>query len=351
MATECMQDAFRASTRGNLKSQFKNWSQFCLDYSKNPVPCSGDDLVLYSMWLACSGRAHCGGTIRNNLSGVRTLHKLQGQKLPPAPSEYGPLELVVRGLSRRLDGPTRRMWPITPPILKELLQIPGAEMDVCTQEAETLLKDNPYVYYQVFGRIITAKVIRALYLVLFMSFLRLSSCIPTSVAKLDRRKQLVWSKVGVIPGGIVLSVTGAKNQKEGEVLEVPLAEAELPEFCPVAGLQELARIKDYPKGPDDAVFQIPDSKGGWKPLVRYQFVKVLDAAITAMGLDAKKYRPHAFRRGGMSFGTQVVKHMEMLRLHGGWSSNCYMVYVSLPPAARLQVTKTMSDELYLCSGQ
>ena len=130
-----------------------------------------------------------------------------------------------------------------------------------------------------------------------------------------------------------------------KIQEVPIAKQPNSPFCAVSALKDLIDIPGYPCGPTDSVFNIPDMKGGWIPLTRNMATPVLGRQVELMGLDPKKYVWHAFRRGGLQYGSQVVPNLEMLRLHGGWESEAMNVYLDLPATSRFQVTEMILTSL------
>ena len=89
-------------------------------------------------------------------------------------------------------------------------------------------------------------------------------------------------------------------------LEISLVAKPGSELSPVAAFHKLIEIPGYPRGVDDAVYNIPGKDGGWVPLSHYQVVTVLDAQIEKLGLDPTIYRPHAFRRVGIQLAVKLV---------------------------------------------
>jgi hypothetical protein len=63
--------------------------------------------------------------------------------------------------------------------------------------------------------------------------------------------------------------------------------------------------------------------------------------IESLNLYPSKYKFHAFRRGGMHTGSKVVRNLELLRLHGGWQSEAWKVYMDLPAESRLEVSEAI----------
>jgi len=328
LVQDYQQSAFSEGTKGNLGSQFKAFQEFCSRYELPGLPASGETLSRFAVWTAVTKRAKTGQTVRNFLSAVRTLHKLCGQTCP-TPRSNGQLELTVRGLTKKLACTPRRMFPITKEILTELIK------PLTNKQT-----------YNIIGSNIEFHVYKALYLTLFLSFLRLSSLIPVSVKKLDKLRQLIWSRVKVTEKGIILTVVLSKTvQDMSKVQEIPIAAIPASDFCVVQALKNLVNIPGYPCGPDDPIFNLPDGKGGWAVLSRRIASKKLDSQISSMGLNPKKYRWHAFRRGGMQAGSKVVPNLELLRIHGGWQSDAFRVYLDLPATSRFEVTELLLNSL------
>jgi len=336
------QNAFALGTRGNLKTQFKAYLEFCTRYEIPGLPATGETLCRFATWTAVTKRAKTGQTVRNFLSAVRTFHKLLGENCP-TPKTNGQLEFTVRGLNKLLAKAPRRMYPITKDILTFLITIDS--------QVSPLLPHNPSLsmkkYQETFGDTILWLVYKALYLTLFLSFLRISSLIPESRPKLDKQRQLIWNRVNVISGkGIILKIIKSKTVQDfGKILEIPIGLLPGSDFCVVSALRELTQIPGYPCGPNDQVFSIPDMQGGWIPLTKGPAGKHLESKIQKMGLNPKRYRWHGFRRGGIQHGSLVVPNLELLRLHGGWESECFRVYMDLPALSRFQVTQKMLGSL------
>ena len=89
------------------------------------------------------------------------------------------------------------------------------------------------------------------------------------------------------------------------------------------------------------MFNVPDMKGGWTPLSQDKVKDILTQKIEFLGLDPRKYRFHAFRRGGMQAGSKVVSNLELLRLHVGWQSEAWKIYMDLPAEARFEVSESI----------
>lgn len=207
--------------------------------------------------------------------------------------------------------------------------------------------NNPSLYQKIYGPTIQHLVCSAFFLLLFLSFLRVGNVIPRTCRKFDKVRQLVWKRVvNKLPSGVILKILSAKNiQDFSRVLEVPISAKPGSVFCAISALQKLLMIPTYPRGPNQPLFSVPDMKGGWIPLSQDKVKVILSQKIKSLGLDPKRYKFHAFRRGGMQAGSKVVANLELLRLHGGWQSEAWKVYMDLPAESRFNVSESIIDFL------
>ena len=321
---DIQQSAFADRTLKNLSSMVKAFTQFCWKYRISSFPVSGDDLCLFATWLFVAGKVHSAQSVRNYLSAVRTWHRSNGQDCP-TPSTFTPLNLTVRGLERKFSTPVKRMSPITPNILLQLVQYPA----------------------NIFGNeLIIFTVIRSLYIHLFFSMLRLDNMVPQSSGCFNPIVQLIWGRVGKLGQGVVIKAIHTKQiQDRRRELEISLVAKSGSELCPVAAFHSLLEIPGYPRGMADPVYNIPGKDGGWVPLSRYQVVTVLDAQIAKLGLDPALYKPHAFRRGGIQLAVKLVPNFELVRIHSDHASDAIEAYTNLPAEERFLVTQSMMDAL------
>ena len=314
--------AFADRTKRNICSMLKSYLDFCRVYKIVGFPASGDDLCLFATWLFVTKKVQSAQSVKNYLSSVRTWHKSNGEDCD-TPTSHGPLHLTVRGLERKFSTPVKKMFPITPNILLALIQFPSG----------------------IFGTELTMfTVIRALYIHLFLSMLRLDTLVPQSPGCFNPVIQLVWGRVGLLDQGVIIKAIHTKQiQDRRRELNIPLVAKPGSDVCPVAAFQSLTDIPGYPCQPTDPVYNIPGKHGGWVPLGRHQVVTVLEAQIVRLGLDPTMYRPHAFRRGGIQLAAKLVSNFHLLKIHTDHASNAIEAYTNLPAEDRFQVTKSMME--------
>ena len=115
--------AWAESTRNCLNSQQRSFINFSTEFNIHAFPADGDTLVDYAAYLVLTGHLKAVGSLHQYLSAVSTLHRMYGFTCH-TPSTFGPLLFTIIGIQRRLSRPTRKMLPITPEILYNLLTCP-----------------------------------------------------------------------------------------------------------------------------------------------------------------------------------------------------------------------------------
>lgn len=108
--------AFARGTNKNLKIQWETFISFCLFFNFKFLPTSTQTLQLYAQFLSRTFKAV--DSIRNYISGVRTLHACLGYDFDHINNYL--INLSLKGIARLHPHAVRRAEPIT---LKILLDI------------------------------------------------------------------------------------------------------------------------------------------------------------------------------------------------------------------------------------
>ena len=115
-------------------------------------------------------------------------------------------------------------------------------------------------------------------------------------------------------------------------------------LCPVSALTHHLRINAV--GPSDPLFSVKlDSTQPTRPLTFRHFSTFLARVVAALGLDARAYSPHSFRRGGASFAFQCNVPAEHIKFQGDWSSDAYLVYLEMSPAQKYRAVHSMATKI------
>ena len=63
------------------------------------------------------------------------------------------------------------------------------------------------------------------------------------------------------------------------------------------------------------------------------------------GIPPQVFSSHSFRRGGYTFAFLCGVPTELIKLLGGWESDCYFHYLEFPMEARAAVTQLMKHRI------
>ena len=182
--------AFAEGTDKNLKWQWKTFFLFCTKFNYKPVPASCEAVCMYAQFLSRSFKAV--DSIRNYISGVRTLHHLLEVEFPSV--ENIDLKLALRGLAR-----------LNPH---------------CPKQAEPL---SPEILAQIHGLLDMHKVkdvvMWALVLIAFFTLSRKSNLVVTD-KEFNNRKQLCRGDVACGTNGLLVQYRWTKVNQFGKLLKI-----------------------------------------------------------------------------------------------------------------------------------
>ena len=111
-----MKAAFAEGTSKNLKVQRRAYLLFCNFYGLKTIPATTETLCLYGQLLGRSFKSV--ESIRNYISGVKTMHLFLGIKFPE--ENLFQIDLVFKGLACIKKHTPNRALPMTPQILREI---------------------------------------------------------------------------------------------------------------------------------------------------------------------------------------------------------------------------------------
>ena len=301
-------------TWSNKNAHMKSFLSFCEDYRCQVWPSTSDTLVLYVTFLAVV-RGLAVPTIRNHLASIRTFFSTHGLAVP-SPTESQPLHLALRGASRFLSRPQQQKFPVTAEICRRLLA------------AHTFF--SPF---------------RPLFLLLFLTSLRLSSVLPTT-ATFNPAEHLAWGCVVFVPGHSVrLTIMKTKTIQCAErSLKFVVPVSRHHSVCLAAHLLALQTNPGYPRGPQDPIFSVW-SGSVWVPLSRATADPTFKATLVRLGLRPGLFGWSSFRRGSATEYLLATGNTELLWLHSDWSTSVYQRYLAIPADRRSQVVTTLQGLL------
>ena len=248
-------------------------------------------------------------SVRNYLSGVRTLHILHG--LPFPHSEDFLLKLELRGISRLDPHVPARATPVTPSILSHFHQFMNPDDSLhCT--------------------------VWACSLVLFFTMARLGSILPKT-ASTPMHTILTKNRLNFSTEGLVVTLLHTKTIQFGRRrLHIPLLKNDSI-LCPVQAYHKaLSYVHTDQNGP---AFVFSD-KNLNKVLTGTIFINTFRNVLKSGGLkNATDFTGHSFRRGGATWAFQVGIPGELIQICGDWVSDAYKRYLEF----------TMQDKLNLAA--
>jgi hypothetical protein len=299
------------NTLASRSSQSRSFQQFCRVYGFVAFPAAPDTLVLYCAHLALV-RGLAEPSIRNYLSAVRQDHLAAGVELP-TPSSYHPLQAALRGAKRLLSRPVRQKLPVSPSLIARLV--------AATDWGSPL---------------------RCLFLLLWLTFSRLASIIPSSRSPYSPRLHLAWRHVTINHQGVTIVLNTTKTiQCQERQLTFMIAPHGNPSICLWTQLGAWRSSTPF-LAPDAAVFLALDRRG-YHPLTRLTADPGFRAALSSAGAPVGRYGWSSFRRGGATSFFLATGDIETLRVQGDWASSAYRRYLAVPARSRARVASTMQD--------
>ena len=187
------------------------------------------------------------------------------------------------------------------------------------------------------------QIFKALYLLSFYSFLRLSNLVPHAVAQFSPLKHLCRGDVIFRTGKVVILVKWSKTmQSNDQVKLITVPRIENSTLCPVLALRNLLMLT--PKGANLPSFQIKVARE-WVPLTDSRVRRHFDIILTRLQLKNTGYTPHAFRRSGATFAFNNNVALQNIQRHGTWTSDCVWRYITDSADAGEQVANMFRDKL------
>lgn len=210
------------------------------------------------------------------------------------------LQLVLRGIRRKLGDCVTRKAPITPDLLR---RIHGAlDHDSTTDTA-----------------------IWAASLVAFFGLLRRSNLVPNTATSFDGSRQFQRNDFTFFPNRISINIKWSKTVQFGQYTRIlPLFTLPNNMLCPVKAITNHFQLtRDMlPTQPAFICHTCPVT-----PLTSSLLVNRLRKILRDLGLPDKEFATHSFRRGGASFMLQSGVSSEDIRIIGDWKSNAYTDYI------------------------
>ena len=187
-------------------------------------------------------------------------------------------------------------------------------------------------------------VYRAIFLLAYFAFFRLSNLVPQSQFAFDITRHLTVGDVIFGPPGAHILVKWHKAMQSSQDLKVvQIPQLQDSYLCPVRALQ-LLYDRHNPQHLDP--FFVVFTKLGHKvPIAAYRVRATLATILADLGLHDRNLGFHAYRRSGASFVFNQDVKLQNIQAHGGWQSDAIWSYLHNTPTAASQVAQTFKATL------
>ena len=184
------------------------------------------------------------------------------------------------------------------------------------------------------------RVIKAIILVGFYGFLRLSNLAPHSRTSFDPSRHLTGSDLFFTQDYVKILLKWSKTlqtRDKAHVITLPRLKDNL--ICPRNALKCLFKL--YQMSSATSLFQIHTSSG-WVPLIDSIVRKSLSALNVALGLNPHHFTFHSLRRSGATFAFKAHVPIQDIKRHGTWSSECVWTYIQSDHASGEKLANSLA---------
>ena len=169
---------------------------------------------------------------------------------------------------------------------------------------------------------------RAVFLLAFFGFLRVSNIAPHSVSAFSPCRHLLRKDVIFAPPGAHVLIKWAKNMQEARKYKfVQIPSMKDHSICPVTALKNL--LKDRNLAQDKPLFTTLQLQ----PLIDTKIRQSLTKVLTHLNIPSQGHTFHAFRRSGAIVAFDLGVHLDQVKAHGNWNSDAILTYLRSAPSA------------------
>ena len=187
------------------------------------------------------------------------------------------------------------------------------------------------------------QIFKAVYLLSFFSFLRLSNLVPHCAGAFSPLKQLARGDVIFKPSKIVLLIKWSKTmQKNNQVKLISVPRLLKSPICSVRAVANALALT--PKGSNLPLFQVK-SNTDWVPLTDTKVRRHFNLILSKLNLSGAGFTFHTFRRSGATFAFNNNVHLQNIQKQGTWTSDCVWRYVTDSTDAGDQVAEMFRKKL------
>lgn len=296
------------STVRKYVGAFRRWCKWASDKEEiTAFPVKAQQFVLYLEDIG--SRSDSSAAVEEAVNSISWVQQIAGCE---AISESQMVKVVVAGLKRILAKPKVKKEPITPQMLRQMME--------STSSPRTLTESR----------------LMAICLLAFAGFLRVSEVMGLRCCEVKFRKD-----------HMSILIASSKTDQYRDGAEVVIARIES-SICPVRQLEEYFKLAELSPESTQKLFRgIVKSAGGEKlrqggSLSYTRIREMLLGKLQELGHNPALYGTHSFRAGGATLAANSGVEDRMFKRHGRWASESAKDgYIKDSLETRLQVSKSL----------
>ena len=181
--------------------------------------------------------------------------------------------------------------------------------------------------------------VRAIFLLAFFGFLRMSNIAPHSIAAFDYSRHLNRQYIIFAPPGAHVLIKWAKTLQDRvghHIIQIP--QIHHPFLCPVQALLQL--LQSRPLQPTFPLFSSKDFPH--HPIIDTKIRDALRSILTSLKIDLKGHGFHSFRKSGVTLAFDCQVPLENIMAHGSWKSPSIWTYLQNASTAASTIPSTFA---------
>ena len=305
--------AYRPKTRKSYALQFRTFVAFCICMQISIFDVNLQHILCFMQFLSNSELSvHM---IANYLSAVKANFILYG--LNDAVFQNQKIKLYMKSL--KINRPLK-------PVQRNIMSIETLK------RVATLCKN-----------VFMGSVYRAVFLVAYFGFLRLSNMAPHSVSLFDPTRHLTAADVTFTKKFLKINLKWSKTiQTRDKVQVLTLPKLHAPVICPYRAVEDLFKL--YNPSHQQPLFQVRSGKH-WVVLTDSKIRKVLTKINIKLGFEPHHFTFHTFRRSGATLAYNSHIPVRQIKRHGSWTSDCVWTYIQQDQAYGERIARSFAAVL------
>ena len=181
---------------------------------------------------------------------------------------------------------------------------------------------------------------RAIFLVAFYGFLRMSNMAPHSKKQFSKDRHILRQDIILAPPGIHLLIKWTKTlQDSNSCHTIQLPEVTNPYLCPVRSIRLLLRSR--PLTPDSPLFA--NNFPPFNQIIDSHIRDALKKVLTHLNISSRGHGFHTFRRSGATLAFDNNISLQNIMSHGLWRSSAVWTYLQNSSTAPSVIPTTFAS--------